>query len=72
MSLAELRISVASAGDGEIERILRTGVIDWITPAATINFTTFAAFAEPNLGLPVSIVPVLFFASDTMPLANPV
>jgi hypothetical protein len=72
MKFARARISVANATKSEIEIILRTGLIDWVTPAATVNFTTFAAFAEPNLGLPVSTRLVLFFASGTMPFASAV
>jgi hypothetical protein len=32
-----------------------TEVIERITPAATLDFTTFAASTEPNVGLAVSI-----------------
>jgi hypothetical protein len=35
--------------------VWRTEVIERITPAATLDFTTFAASTEPNVGLAVSI-----------------
>jgi hypothetical protein len=38
-----------------IETVLRTDVIKWVTPAAKVNFTTFAAFTESNVRIPVSI-----------------
>jgi hypothetical protein len=38
-----------------IETVLRTEVIKWATPAAKVNFTTFAAFTESNVRIAVSI-----------------
>jgi hypothetical protein len=38
-----------------IETALRTDLIKWATPAARVNFTTFAAFTESKVRIAVSI-----------------
>jgi hypothetical protein len=54
MDLAARRTPVRGAI--ALEFALQTTVIDWVTPAASVNFTTFVAFAQPNLARPVPSV----------------
>jgi hypothetical protein len=44
-----------------MEIVLRTAVIDWVTPAASLNFTTITVIAHAAVPLPVSIAKRFLF-----------